>query len=56
MKVKIGNTIYDAEEEPIMIILDEDDKINISKMETARKYCVYPDDYDTEKIKEFMEL
>jgi hypothetical protein len=55
MKVKIGNTIYDSNEEPIMLILSELDKKNITWMATdATKYCSFPDDYDLDDIKEFM--
>lgn len=32
MKVKIGDTIHDSQDEPIMIIIDENDKKNISMM------------------------
>jgi len=31
MKIKIGNQIYDAEDEPIMVILEGNDKENIAK-------------------------
>jgi hypothetical protein len=60
MKVKVGNKIYDGEKEPIMVILADGDKENISNMHPdATKYCVYPatehwtkDDYKA--IKEWM--
>ena len=32
MKVKVGNKIYDGENEPVMVILSAKDKENISKM------------------------
>lgn len=55
MKVKIGNTIYDSNEEPIMLILSESDKENITWMSTdATKYCSFPNDYNLDDIKEFM--
>ena len=55
MKVKIGDRVYDANEEPIMVILTEQDKVNILNMiPEATKYCVFPDTVDTELIKEFM--
>ena len=55
MKVKIGNKIYDANQEPIMIILDDLDKENIKKMEPeATKYCGYPENFNIEEIKKFM--
>ena len=57
MKVKIGNKVYDAENQPIMVILSDKDKENIANMdENATKYCAYPDSgYSIEEIKEFMD-
>ena len=57
MKVKIGNTIIDSEDEPIMLILSAQDKVNINAMLTdASKYCSFDGDmYTQEQIKEFME-
>lgn len=56
MKVKIGNTIYDTNDQPIMVILAEEDKKNISQMnEGYSKYCGYPESgYTVEEIEEFM--
>ena len=55
MKVKVGNKIYDAENEPIMVILNDNDKENIARMlPDATKYCGYPDDYDIEEVKKFI--
>ena len=57
MKVKIGDKICDAEDEPIMLILSETDKKNIGNMHfDATKYCVFPDNSDLGKIKEFMKV
>lgn len=60
MKVKVGDKIYDGENEPVMVILSEGEKEQITKMSPeATKYCVYPftnewtaNDY--EKIKNWM--
>lgn len=55
MKVKIGEKVYDSNEEPILVILSEDDKENIRNMSPkATKYCSFPDIYDLEKVKDFM--
>ena len=54
MKVKIGNTIYDSNEEPIMLLLEEEDKSNISNMGEQTKYCSYPTNMETEDIIQFM--
>jgi hypothetical protein len=57
MKVKIGEKIYDSNEEPILIFLSEEDKENIKNMiPEATKYCSFPDTYDLGKIKEFMKI
>jgi hypothetical protein len=41
--VKIRDKIYDAENEPVMIILTKQDKKNIANMvKGATKYCVFP--------------
>jgi hypothetical protein len=43
MKVKIGNKIYDSEDEPIMVILTDKEKDQISRMpKNAMKFCSYP--------------
>lgn len=54
MKVKIKEFIYDSEEEPIVILLSEQDKKNISNMGDAIKYCSFPDSMDEEDVKAFM--
>lgn len=57
MKVKIGNKIHDAKNEPIMIILGEQDKENIKNMlPDATKYLCYPDDMGEEEAVEFMKI
>lgn len=61
MKIKVGNTIYDSEEQPVMVILTDQDKININNMlPTATRYCVYPAtdfwmENNYKRIKEWME-
>lgn len=46
MKVKVGNKIYDSENEPVMIILSDGDKKNIANMlPHCTKYCSFPDKY-----------
>jgi hypothetical protein len=43
MKVKVGNKIYDGENEPVMVILSKSDRENIADMlPEATKYCSYP--------------
>lgn len=44
MKVKVGNKIYDGEQEPVMVILTKQDKENIANMlPEANRYCMFPD-------------
>lgn len=56
MKVKIGKYIFNSEDQPIMVILSEEDKNNIKNMaDNATKYCSYPDDgFDEKCIIDFM--
>lgn len=57
MKVKIGKKIHDSTKEPIMVILSDSDKQNISNMlPGGSKYCSYPEEgFSVEQIKAFME-
>lgn len=56
MKVKIGETIYDSKNQPIMIILSDYEKECISKMiPEAHKFLCYEGDQMSEKqAREFM--
>jgi hypothetical protein len=57
MKVKIGEEIYDSELEPIMIILDDEEKKQISNMlPECYKYCSAPDIIREEIIRDFMKI
>lgn len=56
MKVKIGEKIYDSNEEPIMLILGEDDKYNIEQMhEECSQYVGYPEHLSDEDLDSFMQ-
>ena len=56
MKVKIGDKIYDSNEEPIMLILEDYNKEDISNMaDESNKYCEFPDDLGLEEITKFMD-
>lgn len=55
MKVKIGNTMYDSDREPIMLLLSNRDKYNIAHMHPEHYiYCSYPENMDEEQVKEWM--
>lgn len=45
MKVKVGNFVYDGENEPVMIIVSKGERQQIADMAPElTKYCVYPDE------------
>ena len=49
--VKVGDKIYSGDEQPIMVILTERDKYNITNMAPEMtRYAEYPDHYDPEEI------
>ena len=55
MKVKIGDKIYDTREEQILLILSEEDKRNLERMDTeATKFLSFPDKMDLNEAKRFM--
>lgn len=57
MKIKIGDLFFDVKDEPVMIILSEQDKKNIENMcPTCTKYAIFPDGWleDEEKMREWM--
>ena len=57
MMVKVGDKIYDSNVEPIMVILSDSDKENISNMAPNRTmYCSYPDSCDADTIFEWMKI
>ena len=55
MKVKVGDTLYDSDNTPIVLILDPDDKINIANMiPQATKYGTFPESYSEEMITTYL--
>ena len=55
MKIKIGDTWYNADDQPIMIVLADQDKKNIADMPPElSKYCLYTLGLDPEFIKKWM--
>jgi hypothetical protein len=55
MKVKIGDNIYDSDEQPIMLIMSQREKNLISHMcPSDTKFCVYPEDMNEGVIIKFM--
>jgi hypothetical protein len=57
MKVKIGNKIYNEEDEPILLILNSEEKNLIKNMSKEDcNYCSYPDNGVEEEIIKFMKV
>jgi len=61
MKVKIGDEIFDANEQPIMLIFENNESLektieNMGQMvdNDSKKYCIFPEGMEVKKIKEFM--
>lgn len=56
MKVKIGETIYDSMEEPILLILDNKAQREISLLPIEEPlYCRYPEHMVKEEIECWMQ-
>jgi hypothetical protein len=52
MQVKIGDTLYDPMEVPILLILSDQDKISISSMHPdSKKIIFYNDKLDAESVR-----
>lgn len=58
MKVKVGNKIYDGKEEPVMVILEGNDKQNIENMlPECTKYAMFPDGLmDEDEMRAWMKV
>lgn len=55
MIVKVGDKLYDSNEQPIMLILSKKDKELIMNMAPwATKYCSFPEGSTEEDIKKWM--
>jgi len=57
MKVKVGDTIYDSSEQPVMVILSAEERRDITLMAPgATKYCAFPDhNFTVQDMKTWME-
>ena len=57
MKVKIGNSIFDSQEIPILVIFDSKEILHMQDMPSDNHlYCSFPDDAKDEDINEFMNV
>ena len=54
MKIKIGNMVYDSNEQMIQIELSEEEKELISNMGNQTKFCSFPEHIDVDDVKKFM--
>jgi len=55
MKILVRERVYDGKKEIVMIILTDEDKENIKKMDKdCNVYCEYPDEEDINKVVELM--
>ena len=55
MLVVVGNKVFDPNKEPVMLVLSDADKKNITNMAPeATKYCCYPDGMPPDEVREFM--
>ena len=55
MKVKVGNKFIDSNDEPTMIIFTPEEKELLSNTMIPTKFCSFPENYDRDAIKIFME-
>lgn len=57
MKIKIKDQIFDSSQEPIMIVLEDDEKQLIASMtEEDKRFCIYPDTMSEEEVVKFMNI
>lgn len=57
MKVKIGTKLYDSDNEPIMLILSPQDRLELIAMSPQQNcLCNHPTTMTKEEILEFMEI
>lgn len=54
MKVKINNQIFDSDIQPIMLILNNEEKELISNMGSQTRFCSFPVDMDVNDVQNFM--
>ncbi|MGG1650532.1 hypothetical protein ABHN03_25285 [Paenibacillus sp. NRS-1775] len=56
MIVKIGEQFFDSYDEPILLVLNKDEKSLISNMGEQKVYSSFPPDCDPEEISKWMKI
>lgn len=57
MKVNIRGQIYDSSEEPILLILDNIDKLNIGKMNAEQlRFYSFPETISIKEVKKSLNI
>ena len=58
MRVKIGEVIYNSNDNPIMVMLDQGNKEYISNLskDGTSNVCFFPSGYKKEVIEQFMDI
>ena len=54
MKVKIGSIIHDSNDEPIMVILSEEEKKLVRNIGDQVRFCSFPHKLDASAVMKFM--
>jgi hypothetical protein len=55
MKIKIGKFLFDPNQMPVMLVLNDRDKANIAAMDPeANSYAAFPDGYDHKAVQNWM--
>jgi hypothetical protein len=57
MLVKIGDKVYNAEDQPIMIVVQPGDKEKLHRLNNNQyRLCFYPEGLCLKEVEEFMKL
>ncbi|MGG1671529.1 hypothetical protein ACIFOE_12920 [Paenibacillus sp. NRS-1783] len=56
MIVKIGEQFFDSYDEPILLILNKNEKALIGDMGEQKVYCSFPTDCEPEEIAKWMKI
>lgn len=54
MKVMVGSTVIDSDDEPVMLLLTKEERQTISEMGVAVYFCSYPEGMTYDEVERFM--